>query len=149
MEHGILIFVTNGSYNQKHAPGICGAGWIILCSRSNKHTKGSFTEHSPSASSYRGELLGMLDIHLFLLAIEEHYMVSGNSNQVFCNNLGAIYTFQRCSQRVTLGANNADLQRVLRRIQERMTSSLDAKHVRSHQDDRKQRSALSIEAQLN
>ena len=40
------------------------------------------------ASSYRGELLGMLAIHLFLLATKEHYMVSGDSNQVFCDKLG-------------------------------------------------------------
>ena len=116
MEQGTLICVTDGSYDRKKAPKICGAGWIIFCSTAMKYIKGSFAEHSPSASRYRGKLLGMLAIHLFLFAIEEHYMMSGNSNQVFWENLGAIYTFERRSQRVTSGAKNADIQRFLRRI---------------------------------
>ena len=91
----------------------------------------------------------MLAIHLFLLAIEEHYMVEGDKNQIFCDNLGAIYTFQQRSQRVTSGAKNVDIQRVLRRIQNRMTSPLTSKHVRAHQDDSKKRSTLLIEAQRN
>ena len=49
----------------------------------------------------------MLATHLFLLAIKEHYMVAGDKNQVFCDNLWAVYTFQWCSQRVTPGAKNA------------------------------------------
>ena len=91
----------------------------------------------------------MLAIHLFILTIEEHYMVSGDINKVLCNNLGAIYTFKRPSQRVTSRAKNADVQRVLRRIQGLMTSTLDSKHVCAHQDGIKRRSALSIKAQLN
>ena len=69
IEQGTLICVTDGSYDRKKAPKICGAGWIIFCSTAMKYIKGSFAEHSPSASSYRGEVLGMLAIHLFLLAI--------------------------------------------------------------------------------
>ena len=114
MERGTLICVTDGSYDRKKAPTICGAGWIIMCSSTKKYVKGSFAEHSQSASSYRGKLLGMLAIHLFLLAIKEHYMVEGDKNQIFCDNLRAIYTFQRRSQRVTSGEKNADIQRVLR-----------------------------------
>ena len=91
----------------------------------------------------------MLAIHLFILTIEEHYMVSGDINKVLCNNLGAIYTFKRPSQRVTSRAKNADVQRVLRQIQGLMTSTRDSKHVCAHQDESKLRSALSIESQLN
>ena len=120
-----------------------------MCSLTKRYVKGSFAKYSQLASSYRGKLLGMLAIHLFLLAIKEHYMVTGDKNQIFCDNLGAIYTFQRRSQRVTSGAKNADIQRVLRQIQNRMTSPLTSKHARAHQDDGKKRLTLSIEAQLN
>ena len=78
MEQGTLICIIDGSYDRKKAPTICGAGWIILCSLTKWYVKGLFSRHSQSASSYRGELLGMLAIHLFLLAIEEHYMVAGD-----------------------------------------------------------------------
>ena len=121
----------------------------ILCSLTKKYIKGSFAKHSQSASSYRAKLLGMLAIRLFLLAIEAHYMVAGDKTQVFCDNIGAIYTFQRRSQRVTSGTKNADIQRILRQIQGRMTSSITSKHVCAHQDKSKKRSALSIAAQLN
>ena len=109
---------------------------------SQQYIKGLCAEYSQPANSYRGELLSMLAIHLFLLAIGERYIVSWKIDQVFCYILGAIYTFQQRSQRVTSGAKNADVQRVLRQIQARMTSSLDAKHVRAHQDDQRRRSAL-------
>ena len=57
--------------------------------------RGAFAERSNSASSYRGELLGMLAIHLFLLAVEERGGLDGGTAEVHCDNKGAIYTFDK------------------------------------------------------
>ena len=55
------------------------------------------------ASSYRGELLGMLAIYLILYAIEEYYEVTGGTD-ILCDNKGALYTFQKKSKRIPAGA---------------------------------------------
>ena len=41
--------------------------------------------------------MGMLAIHLILLAIEKYYGVTGDSN-VLCENKGALYTFEKKSK---------------------------------------------------
>ena len=146
---GSLVCVTDGSYDRARARDISGAGWIIYCVRSRKSVRGAFAERSNSASSYRGELLGMLAIHLFLLAVEESGGLEGGAAEVHCDNKGAIYTFDKEGKRVPSGAKNADIQRVLRRIKARMKGKHSRHHVKAHQDDHKRRSQLSLAAQLN
>ena len=146
---GSLVCVTDGSYDRARARDISGAGWIIYCVRSRKSVRGAFAERSNSASSYRGELLGMLAIHLFLLAVEESGGLEGGSAEVHCDNKGAIYTFDKEGKRVPSGSKNADIQRVLRRIKARMKGKHSRHHVKAHQDDHKRRSQLSLAAQLN
>ncbi len=48
---------------QIYSPDISSVGWIIHDRASNKQIKGLFAEQSPDASSYKGELMGMLVIH--------------------------------------------------------------------------------------
>ena len=57
--NGTLLCVTDGSYHKKLAPTVSGAGWLICCTSAHKMLRGNFYEISPSASSYRGELLGL------------------------------------------------------------------------------------------
>lgn len=95
IQEGTAVAVTDGSYNKKLAPNISGAGWIIRCKASGKEVRGSFSEYSTSAGSYRGELLGTLAINTFLLAIEEYYQPHKNETVVFCDNKGAVYTFSK------------------------------------------------------
>ena len=73
LREGTLVCVTDGSYFKKKAPNVCGAGWIIANSRTKQQIGGTLIEISPSANSYRDEMLGMLAIRLFLLAVKEFY----------------------------------------------------------------------------
>ena len=107
-----LVCVTDGSYSMEKAPDICGAGWVIYCTAARRRISARLVERSNSASAYRGELLGMLAIHVILFAIEEYYGVTGDS-KVLCDNKGAIYTFQKKSKRIPAGAKNNDIQRVI------------------------------------
>ena len=72
IKNGTLTAVIDGSYDRHKDKGVCSAGWIVVCRATKKWIVGSFAERSTSASSYRGELLGMLEVHLFLLATEQH-----------------------------------------------------------------------------
>jgi len=63
---GTIVFAADGSYNAKKSLQLSGAGWIAQCSSSGKQLRGSAYERSTTASSYRGELLGVLAIHTIL-----------------------------------------------------------------------------------
>ena len=83
--------MTDGSYDKKkeHDIDICETGWIILWKSTGQCMSGSLVECSNSTSSYRGELLGMLAIHLFLPTTEEYYNMMGISNDILYDNMGA------------------------------------------------------------
>ena len=68
-----LLCVTGGSYTRHVYPDISEAGWIIQCRATGIEVKGSFAERLAAASSYRGKMMGMLAIHVFLLAVEEFH----------------------------------------------------------------------------
>ena len=149
LDKGTLVCVTDGSYNKNMDPEICSAGWIIQCRETGKRIIGTVTERSASAGSYRGELLGMLAIRLFLLAVEEFYETVASGNQICCDNKGALYTFGKKSKRVPKGRSNSDIHRVIRTINSRMKSKYIQNHVKAHQDDHALLRNLTFEAQLN
>ena len=65
---GTLVTVTDGSYMQELLPDLCSAAFILECSEGSSRIVGSFAEASRGANAYRGELLGLMAIHLILLA---------------------------------------------------------------------------------
>ena len=81
---GDLVCVTDGSYNKKTAPDICSAGWVLASKSTRRYIAGTLVERSPWANSYRGELLGMLAIRLFLLALEEYCDAVSQGTGNFC-----------------------------------------------------------------
>lgn len=76
---GSAILVTDGSYSRKIRSEIDGAGWMIYCKVRKKVVfRGSTAELCTKAGSYRGELLGLLAVHLLVLAIEKFYDLPGS-----------------------------------------------------------------------
>ena len=94
-------------------------------------------------------MLGMLAIRLFLLAVEEFYGTISTSNDICCDNKGALYTFERKSQRVPSGKANTNIQRVLRTVKSRCKSTYVQHHVKSHQDRLKPWHKMTYREQLN
>ena len=68
IERGTLTAVTNGSYIKEVCPGLCSAVFILECSEKSGRIIESFSKASPVANAYRGELVGLMAIHLMLLA---------------------------------------------------------------------------------
>ena len=121
----------------------------MACRQTKRQISGTVIERSEYAGSYRGELLGMLAIRLFLLAVEEYHNAISDGNEVWCDNKGALFTFAKKSKRVPTGTTNTDVSRELRTIDSRTKSTLDLHHVAAHQDDYTRFIDLSYEAQLN
>ena len=100
------ICVTDGFHDKKKGHKIYGSSWIILYKRTSQYISGSLVEHSNSAISSRGDILGMLAIHLFL---KEYYAMVGNINDIMYNNMGALFTFQQKIKHIPSGATNSNI----------------------------------------
>jgi hypothetical protein len=73
LEEGSAILATNGSYSRMRGPDVCGSGWEISCQKSCKILNGSFYKFSSDASTYRGELLGLVALHTLILHVCQYY----------------------------------------------------------------------------
>ena len=62
------LAVTDGSYIKEYYPNICLAAFVFECTEGRGRIVGSFPEQTVAANAYRGELLGLMAIHLILLA---------------------------------------------------------------------------------
>ncbi len=65
---GLCLAVTDGSYINKLYPNICSASLILEFKEGRGQIVGFFPEQTVAACAYRWELLGLMAIHLILLA---------------------------------------------------------------------------------
>ena len=146
---GTAIWTADGSYDRKRAPEVSGVGWIVCDPVSKKTLRGNFYERSSTASSYRGELLGLLALHILALAIAEYHKIEQVSGIVRCDNEGALNQSQVDRKRVRAGAKQSDILRALRSVKASGVLKFRYEWIRSHQDKTKLWRQLSLAAQLN
>jgi hypothetical protein len=84
------ITVMDGSYMKQIFPNICSAAFIFECGKGRGHIIGYFVEHSPDAGSFRGELLGLIAIHLILKGVHDFSATIRGSVQIISNCMGAL-----------------------------------------------------------
>eukprot|EP00956_Cyclotella_meneghiniana_P007581 scaffold10213_cov100-Cyclotella_meneghiniana.AAC.2 len=136
---GTAILVTDGSYNRKVDSRVCGAGWVVHCTKLNKTVlEGLFYYVGEGAGSYRGELLGLLAIHVFLSRLESFYgFEGGHSAQIACDNLSGLFKSKERRKKIPPGSKNADILRSLRRVHSSLKCQCTYVHVYGHQDRHK------------
>ena len=71
-------------------PNLDSAAFILECSEGSSRIIGSFAEASRGASAYRGELLGLMGIHLILLPANKLRPRLEGRAVVFSDCLGAL-----------------------------------------------------------
>jgi hypothetical protein len=150
IRQGTCIAVTDGSYMRTLYPDILAAAFVLECTRGSGRMWGSFPEPSRSACSYRGELVGLLAIHLILLATNEVNAGLKGRVQIYSDCLGALDKVKNLPPaRIPTGSAHSD---VLKNILVNCSAiSFDRfySHVLAHQDDHKSFISLPREAQLN
>lgn len=148
---GSAVYVTDGSYSRKIRSDVDGAGWVVYCKKRKKIVlKGSFYEWNGTAGSYRGELVGLLSVHLLTLAVEQFYdLPEGQRGLVACDNLGGLNKSKERRRKIPSSAKHADVLRVLRRVHAQLRGSLEYKHVYGHQDKKKTWKQMSLLERLN
>jgi hypothetical protein len=149
MVNGMLIAVTNGSYDRKRAKDVSRSGWILLCTASRRTLRGSFYEIAPKAGSFRGEFLGLVAIHTLALAVAHFFHLNCVSGNFFCNNIAALNQSSKVCQQVRVGIKHLDLHRTITNLKCSTKMVFKYTHVRAHQDRIKPWSQLTLEEQLN
>jgi hypothetical protein len=69
ISEGTCMAVTDGSFMKDLYPHIHSAALVLECTKGRGRVWCSFPEASQVACSYRGELIGLMAIHLILFAI--------------------------------------------------------------------------------
>jgi hypothetical protein len=84
------IVITDGSYMQHLFPSINAGTLVLECPKGRGQLWCSFLEVSSTACSYRGELVGLMAIHLLLLAVNEVNPLLTGSVHIYLDCLGAL-----------------------------------------------------------
>ncbi len=82
--------MTDGSYIKEHYPDLCSAAFVLDCTKGRGRLVGAFAEASAAANAYRGELLGLMAVHLLLLAVETVSPSLSGCATIYSNCLGAL-----------------------------------------------------------
>ncbi len=146
----LLVAVTDGLYIQEIYPNLCSAAFIMECSKGQGRIVGSFLEVLLVAYAYRGELLGLMGIHLILLRVNKLHSDLSGSIEIVLDCLGAL-------KRVTYLPlycipSRCCLSDILKTILvhcRKLSFMTYYLHIKVHQDNNKTFAQLSRKAQLN
>jgi hypothetical protein len=87
---GTLVAVTDGLYIRDLYPNLCSTAFVLECSKGCRRVVASFLEALLVANAYRGELLGLIAIHLILLSINKIHQNLSRSVEIVLDCLGAL-----------------------------------------------------------
>ena len=150
LTHGTIIGCTDGSYNGKRSTNHSSVGWILLDTASGLRLAGSFCEFSPGASSYRGEMLGLCALQLFLLAIDMWFSPQATHTiTIYCDNEKAGDRAQEEHRRIKPGWSCSVVLRSFRDTKKTCRIPLRFAHVSAHMDEVLMWEQLSTAEQLN
>ena len=150
IEDNCLVAVTDGSYMKERYPNLNSAAFIFECSKGRGRLMGSFTECTPDAGSYRGELLGLMAIHLILLGVNTFHTGIKGSVHIWSDCMGALEKVEYLPPyRIPTRCSHGDILKNILVNCSDLTFSRKFSHVPAHQDDHTNYEDLSRPSQLN
>ena len=106
LHNGTIVAIADGSYDRQVAPDISGAGIAHCCMRTQWTLRSNFYERSKTANSNRGKLLGLVALHMFILAMARFYYLLGPvSPKICCDNISALWQSSWRRRRIKTGAS--------------------------------------------
>ena len=144
------IAVTDGSYMKHLFLSIHAAALVLEYTKGRGDLWCSFSETSSTACSYRGELVGLMAIHLILLSVNEVRPNLKGSVHIYSDCLGALNKVKNLppSRIPSSWAHSDILKNILVNCGVLLFARLYS-HVRAHQDDKLGYQDLSRPSQLN
>ena len=145
-----LLAVTDGSFMRTMYPDMSVCAFIMECTKGRGKLVGMFPEHSRAVGAYRGELLGLLSIHLILLAVNTvHTNISGSAH-IYSDCLNAVNQVRILpTDRIPARVKQSDILKIMMIHCRFLWFTVRYSHVAAHQDDDHNYSDLSRPAQLN
>jgi hypothetical protein len=150
IEAGSVLAVADGSYIRELYSGVCSCAFVFECQEGRGRILGKLVERSDVACAYRGELLGLLAIHLILLAANKIRPDLTGSVRIGSDCLGALGRIVDLpSDRLPSGIQHSDILKVLMLHCQSFSFDCTYEHIEAHQDDSTAYGQLSRAAQLN
>ncbi len=147
---GTLVVLTDGSYIQEHHPELCAVAFVLECTRNRGWMVGSFPEASKAANMFRGKLLGLMAIHLLLLAVNTVSPGVAGYVKIYLDCLGALGRIAEFPPYcIPTRCRHLDLLKMILVNCGGLSFHREYIHVEAHQDDCMRWEELSREAQLN
>ena len=131
-------------------PYLCLAAFILECKGVRGRIVGSFPEPSRVVNAHRGELLGLMAIHLILLAANKVWPRLEGKAKIYSDCLGALQkTTSLPRHRIPSRCRHSDVLKNVMINCSSLTFRLEYEHVDAHQDDGKDFALLKRPAQMN
>ena len=128
----------------------CLCVFVFECQNGGGRILGKIVEGSKDACAYRGELLGLLAIHLILLAVTKLRPDLTRQVRIVSDCLGALGRVASLPvDRLPSGIKHSDILKILMVHCQSFSFDCIYEHVEVHQDEEKGYHELSREAQLN
>jgi hypothetical protein len=150
LREGTCIAVTDGSYIRELYLNMCSCAFALECTQRRGRIFGSFPEQSRRACAYRGELLGLMAVHLVLLAANKVDPGLGGQVQIYSDCLGALNKVTTLpDNRLPSGCKHSDTLKNIMINCGKLSFGCTYLHVPAHRDDRKSFQQLPRPTQLN
>ena len=128
--------MTDGLYMKELYPDLCSAKFVLECSKGRGGIFGSFPEQLVAAGAYRGELLGLMAVHLIFLAVNKVNPTLQGRVKIYYDCLGALVTVATLTiNRIPCRCNHSDILRNIIVYCRNLTFACSYSHVKAHQDD--------------
>ncbi len=148
--NSLLVAVTDGSYIREIYPNLCSAVFIMECSKGQGRIVGSFLEGLLVANAYRGELLGLIAIHLILLSVNKLHSDLSGSVEIVSDCLGALKRVMYLPPyRIPSWCCHSNILKTILVHCRKLSFTTYYLHIKPHQDNNKTFTQLSRKAQLN
>jgi hypothetical protein len=90
IQDGTLVAVKDGSYIRQLHPNLCLVAFFLGCAKGRRKIIKSFSESTLAANACRGELLGLMAIHLLLVSVNRVHNTLVGSVEVVSDCSGAL-----------------------------------------------------------
>ena len=142
--------VSDGSYIRQLHPDLCSAAMIMECQHSGNRLVVSFAEQSQQANAYRGELLGLMAIHLLLLSFNRVRPELQGEVHIYSDCLGALDKVENLPPgRIPSKCRHSDVLKNIMIHCADLTFTRIFSHVKAHQEDNAEWNSLKRQSQLN
>lgn len=138
IREGTCIAVTDGSYIWEIYPDLCSCAFVFKGTEGRGRMFGYFPEHSKVANAYRGELLGLMAIHLILSAANKLKSNLKAKVKIFSNCLGALNKVTSLpANRLPSGCKHSNILKNIMVNCSNLSFDCIYLHVEVHQDDKR------------